>query len=204
MYKTTKSSDKGLTGRQWSPPHSSSLKMSAAAGVPHDACRRIRSRHRRQTSFDYQGREEAPGPRPTGPSRRGLECLRLAIQAPTGTNLQTWRWLVVTDPEVRQRIGALYRGPRLGSASVPPGPAASEDPEYGRMMESVSSLLEHLPQYRPRDPLRRGRRRRGGLGAIHLPPVWSFMLALWPAASDPCSRPPPLPAGRGRPAARCA
>ena len=27
-----------------------------------------------------------------------LECLRLAIQAPTGSNMQTWRWVVVTDP----------------------------------------------------------------------------------------------------------
>ena len=25
-----------------------------------------------------------------------LECLGLAIQAPTGSNMQTWRWIVVT------------------------------------------------------------------------------------------------------------
>ena len=27
-----------------------------------------------------------------------LECLRVATQAPTGSNAQKWRWMVVTDP----------------------------------------------------------------------------------------------------------
>src|SRR5260370_22630899 len=40
-----------------------------------------------------------------------LECLRLAIQAPTGSNAQRWRWLVVTDPETRSAIAELYRNP---------------------------------------------------------------------------------------------
>ena len=30
-----------------------------------------------------------------------LECLRLAIQAPTASNAQDWRWLVVTDAPTR-------------------------------------------------------------------------------------------------------
>jgi nitroreductase len=108
-----------------------------------------------------------------------LECLRLAIQAPTGTNLQTWRWLVVTDPEVRQRIGALYRGPRPRGASVPPGPAASEDPEYGRMMESVSSLLEHLPEVPVHViPCVEAVGGAAGWAPSIYPAVWSFMLAL--------------------------
>src|SRR5438093_13023197 len=55
-----------------------------------------------------------------------MECLRLAIQAPTGSNQQTWRWIVVTDAEVRARLGELYRNlpddrpaARLGSAPPP-------------------------------------------------------------------------------------
>ena len=39
-----------------------------------------------------------------------MECLELAIQAPTGSNQQTWRWLVVADPDVRARLAELYRG----------------------------------------------------------------------------------------------
>ena len=27
-----------------------------------------------------------------------MECLELAVQAPTGSNSQGWRWLVVDDP----------------------------------------------------------------------------------------------------------
>lgn len=37
------------------------------------------------------------------------ECLELALQAPTGFNQQNWRWLVVTDPDLRAAIGEIYR-----------------------------------------------------------------------------------------------
>lgn len=36
------------------------------------------------------------------------ECLRLALQAPTGSNLQRWRWMVVTDEAKRRSLGELY------------------------------------------------------------------------------------------------
>ena len=35
-------------------------------------------------------------------------CLELAIQAPTGSNAQGWRFMVVTDPEKRGVIGEYY------------------------------------------------------------------------------------------------
>ncbi len=37
------------------------------------------------------------------------ECLELAIQAPTGSNTQQWRFLVVTDPAKRQKIAEFYQ-----------------------------------------------------------------------------------------------
>lgn len=37
------------------------------------------------------------------------ECLEVALQAPTGSNQQGWHWVVVTDPELRRRIGAFYK-----------------------------------------------------------------------------------------------
>src|SRR5579859_3449815 len=37
------------------------------------------------------------------------ECLALAIQAPTGNNLETWRWIVITDPGTKEQLGELYR-----------------------------------------------------------------------------------------------
>ncbi|WP_369741582.1 nitroreductase family protein [Mycobacterium servetii] len=39
-----------------------------------------------------------------------LECIRLAIQAPTASNAQDWRWLVVTDADKRAAIADTYRG----------------------------------------------------------------------------------------------
>lgn len=37
------------------------------------------------------------------------EALEVALQAPTGANTQTWRFLVVTDADARARIADLYR-----------------------------------------------------------------------------------------------
>ena len=36
------------------------------------------------------------------------ECVRLAVQAPTSENLQTWHFVVVTDADVRAAIAAYY------------------------------------------------------------------------------------------------
>ena len=37
------------------------------------------------------------------------ECLELAVQAPTGSNSQGWRWVVVDDPDQRQALAELYK-----------------------------------------------------------------------------------------------
>ncbi|HEX2241465.1 MAG TPA: nitroreductase family protein [Actinomycetota bacterium] len=37
-----------------------------------------------------------------------LESLSVAIQAPTGSNMQRWRWVVVTDAEKRAAVAELY------------------------------------------------------------------------------------------------
>jgi nitroreductase len=36
------------------------------------------------------------------------ECLEVAVHAPTASNLQTWRWICVTDPEKKARIAEIY------------------------------------------------------------------------------------------------
>src|SRR2546422_9979011 len=38
-----------------------------------------------------------------------LECIEVAVQAPTGSNSQGRPWLMVTDPEKKPVIGDLYR-----------------------------------------------------------------------------------------------
>jgi nitroreductase len=47
-----------------------------------------------------------PDPVPADAIERVLDA---AIRAPSGSNRQTWRFLVLRDPAVRQRVGELYR-----------------------------------------------------------------------------------------------
>ena len=38
-----------------------------------------------------------------------LECLELALQAPTGSNSQGWQWVFVDDPEQKKALADIYR-----------------------------------------------------------------------------------------------
>jgi nitroreductase len=108
-----------------------------------------------------------------------LECLRLAIQAPTGSNMQTWRWLVVTDPEVRRQLGALYRDPTLGGATPRTEPALPVDEQQRRMQESAGYLRERLDQVPVLVvPCVQAVGGAAGWAPSIYPAVWSLMLAL--------------------------
>jgi len=37
------------------------------------------------------------------------DCLKIALQAPTGGNSQGWHWIVITDPELRKGVAGYYR-----------------------------------------------------------------------------------------------
>ena len=37
-----------------------------------------------------------------------LDCIRLSQQAPTASNTQQWRWMVVMDPAKRKALGEIY------------------------------------------------------------------------------------------------
>ncbi len=69
------------------------------------------------------------------------ECLRIALQAPTGSNAQRWRWVVVTDPEVRHGLADLYRPPAPEKRLEPKMPST---PQQDRMMDSAQYLLHHI------------------------------------------------------------
>ena len=43
-------------------------------------------------------------------------CLRIGLQAPNGTNQQSWRWIAVADESRRATIAALYRDAYLAIA----------------------------------------------------------------------------------------
>ena len=105
-----------------------------------------------------------------------LECLRLATQAPSGSNRQLWRWLVIEDPEVRAALGELYR--------MPPPPGLYPQPvvsatQAARMRDSTSYLRDHLHEVPVLVvPCTEDSGGAAGWQPSMYPAVWSFMLAL--------------------------
>jgi nitroreductase len=111
-----------------------------------------------------------------------LDCLRLAIQAPTGGNSQGWRWLVVDDAQKRAEIAALYKkraDPYLG------GYRKLSD-NANPVLDSSEYLTEHLhevpvfviPCILGRLPESPSNEDAAGFYGSILPGVWNFQLAL--------------------------
>jgi nitroreductase len=115
-----------------------------------------------------------------------LECLELALQAPTGGNSQEWRWLFVEAPEKKRAIAEVYR---TQQRSLLIGDFARHgdirDRQMDAMLESALYLNEHLHEVPVLlVPCVAGRPESGppnasaGFWGSLLPAVWNFMLAL--------------------------
>jgi len=111
-----------------------------------------------------------------------LDCLRLAVQAPTGSNRQGWRWMVVRDAAKKQALADLYN--RAGGEYLKSAAATAEaGTQTGRVMDSATYLAENLAKVPVMViPLIIGRATdansaAGLLGSI-IPAMWSFQLAL--------------------------
>jgi len=111
-----------------------------------------------------------------------LDCLRLAIQAPTGGNSQGWRWVVVDDADKRAALAALYReraNPYLDGYRK-----ASDAPNT--VLDSSQYLTDHLhevpvfviPCILGRLPESPSNEEAAGFYGSILPGVWNFQLAL--------------------------
>jgi nitroreductase len=114
-----------------------------------------------------------------------LDCIRVSQQAPTGSNNQGWRWIVITDPEKRAALAELYR-----SLARNTFPALSEQAKVSgeaqtvRVYDSATYLADHLHEVpalvvpcllgRPADMVVS----QASFYASIYPAVWSFSLAL--------------------------
>ncbi len=122
-----------------------------------------------------------------------LECLQLAVQAPTGSNRQGWRWMVIRDAEKKAGLADLYR--RAGGDYL--AAAAAEAPtgtQGGRVMDSANFLAQNLERVPVMViPMIIGRlddpdlvapggqaitNAAAGLMGSIIPAMWSFQLAL--------------------------
>ncbi|MFB3104721.1 MAG: nitroreductase family protein, partial [Pseudomonadales bacterium] len=73
------------------------------------------------------------------------ECLELAIQAPTGSNSQGWRWVVVEDADKRKALADLYKkGGEAYLTSASEQAQTSGDSQTQRVYSSALYLMEHL------------------------------------------------------------
>jgi nitroreductase len=71
-----------------------------------------------------------------------LECVQLAMQAPTASNEQDWRWLVVTDADKRAAIAEIYHS--IGAEYLAQAAATASDPQTQRVYQSALGLTETL------------------------------------------------------------
>lgn len=113
-----------------------------------------------------------------------LECLQLAVQAPTGSNQQGWRWMVIRDAEKKQALADLYNeagGEYLAAAAE----QADQASQQGRVIDSANFLAQNMgkvpvlliPLIIGRLPDNSSNAAAGLMGSI-MPAMWSFQLAL--------------------------
>src|SRR5436190_3652592 len=86
-----------------------------------------------------------PDPVPNELVRKILEA---GVCAPSGGNMQRWRFLVVRDPQVKQAVGVLYRrawdeivAPRYRAGE--PAPGTSRD-RFLRILNAAEHLAHHI------------------------------------------------------------
>jgi len=115
-----------------------------------------------------------------------MECLEIALQAPTGSNSQGWQWMFVDDPDKKKALADIYR-----TAATPyldaekPALGDIRDEQRPRVTSSAKYLNEHLHEVPVMlIPCLEGRAdnlpsgQSAGFWGSLLPAAWSFMLAL--------------------------
>ncbi|WP_433014766.1 nitroreductase family protein [Kribbella sp. CA-294648] len=116
------------------------------------------------------------------------ECIEVALQAPSGSNRQTWHWLVITDADKRAAIGEYYR--RAVAAYLESSGAAgrlyADDPERAPVQQRVGSSVAYLGERMGEVPALvipcleakslKAVNQAGMWGSI-LPAAWSYCLA---------------------------
>jgi nitroreductase len=112
-----------------------------------------------------------------------LECLQLAMQAPTASNAQDWRWLVITDADKRAAIAEIYRS--IGAEYLAHAATSTPDPQTRRVYQGARALTETLAKvpvhvipclegrFDPTNSLA-----AASAWASIIPAGWSFLLAL--------------------------
>lgn len=114
------------------------------------------------------------------------ECVAIALQAPSASNVVTMGFVVVTQPAKREAIAALYREVYSAYRSSPAyaGRQQHEEPDRAAQQARVARSADYLAEHLGEAPalviaVNQGPDREhalAGMGSV-LPAMWSFMLA---------------------------
>jgi nitroreductase len=119
-----------------------------------------------------------------------LDCLAIAQQAPTASNMQNWHFVVVTDPVKRAALAAIYRkGWEIYLTLPVAAPSLTfPNPAHQAMQPRVTSSAQYLADHLHEVPVHvipcfMGRSEsqpavmQSALWGTVGPAAWSFMLA---------------------------
>jgi nitroreductase len=117
-----------------------------------------------------------------------LECLEIAVQAPSASNRQEWHWIFVTDPDKKRQLAEIYRSDE-GEYVPLPWPELDEGDtraaRAGAVSDSAGYLREHMHEAPVLlVPCHLGRvdgapiATQAALWGSILPAVWNLFLAL--------------------------
>jgi nitroreductase len=154
-----------------------------AAGLPADE--RAAADHLLRTTRSVRKRLDLTRP----VDRKTIEeAIDIAIQAPTGSNVQGWHFLVVTDAEKKKEIANLYRRGADQYRAMPRREYAADDPRraqgerisasgahlYARLHEVPAIVFVGIDgRVESQPPVAQA----ATYGSV-IPAAWSFMLAL--------------------------
>ncbi len=102
-------------------------------------------------------------------------CIEIASQAPTGINAENWRFLVVTSPDKKAKIAALYRRAYEVLSEARGVPLKTTQQALADRLHEIPALILVCAEGRP--PGASAAMNVGFYGSV-LPAAWSLMLAL--------------------------
>ena len=113
-----------------------------------------------------------------------LDCIDVAVQAPTGVGDETWRFLVITDDDKKQALGALYKRAFDEFLEINVRELNEHGVIVGELSPNYRFLADHLHEFpalilvcregRPREEVFR---QVAFYGSV-LPAAWSLMITL--------------------------
>jgi nitroreductase len=118
-----------------------------------------------------------------------LECLDLALQAPTGSNRQGWHWMFITDADKKKALADLYKTNFLAYRDSGARPTYEDFDTRAQRQSAVTDSANYLADHFHEVPILMIPLLEGRLDNLPafaaastwgslLPAVWSFMLAL--------------------------